>query len=387
MKGAIHCTVHGRSFLFAFFAQHPSILHPKEQDTGLGGIHLEAQKIIIVMTTFFPNSHKKARRNKSNIASDYCFLRLLLLVTIITFGSLATHSTLAFHLFYHQHHHHNGDVATKSFDQSSPTTSTTTTVLWSSNGSTANPKDDETENNGPVAVRGVTLKLAFDEQWGVAELSADVKSERFTCSESLDMVHRLRRCSDAVLVGRSTVEIDDCSLTVRRIPLISSNETQPTRVIIDPRQQLILEKYQIAKDGLPTIVYYNSPNKEETKISDQFPNVCMVGLPPAGDGKLSATEITKNLQCQHNIHHIMVEGGVQTAKRFLDDGVVDRAIIVQAPIQFQNPLMSQMSSKTFEDAGLELVDEYTLGVDRISLWSRPDLPWPSEEGLPYSSWP
>ena len=59
---------------------------------------------------------------------------------------------------------------------------------------------DEAEIEG---VTGVTLKMAFDssDAWGVADLS-ETKSERFTSPESLDMVHRLRRESSAILVGR-----------------------------------------------------------------------------------------------------------------------------------------------------------------------------------------
>ena len=80
-------------------------------------------------------------------------------------------------------------------------------------------------------VTGVTLKMAFDTSYAVADASED-KSERFTCSQSLDLVHKLRRWSDAVLVGRSTVQIDNCTLTVRRVPLLPSGKKQPARIVI-----------------------------------------------------------------------------------------------------------------------------------------------------------
>mmetsp|Transcript_39963 Transcript_39963/g.43324 ORF Transcript_39963/g.43324 Transcript_39963/m.43324 type:complete len:145 (-) Transcript_39963:98-532(-) len=79
-----------------------------------------------------------------------------------------------------------------------------------------------------VPTTGVTLKIAFDSQNSVANLSSE-KSQRFTCPESLDMVHRLRRVSDAILVGRSTVEIDDCTLTVRRVQLNPSCQQESCR--------------------------------------------------------------------------------------------------------------------------------------------------------------
>jgi riboflavin biosynthesis pyrimidine reductase len=256
---------------------------------------------------------------------------------------------------------------------------------------------------------GVTLKLAFDSQWSVADLSSE-KSERFTSEESLDMVHRLRRCSDAVLVGRSTVEVDDCSLTVRRVPPLivlvdeAANDPprprpQPIRVVVDSQKRLQLENYKIATDGLPTIIIVHCSDNDNScsNQEDQFPQVSFVGLPLAANEndnnndnnntngrRLSSRDITQILQSQHGIQHLMVEGGPQTALGFLEEGVVDRAILVHAPLEFKEPLQSHMSESTLRDAGLECLGDYMAGGDRISCWSRPDLDWPAS---PLSSWP
>mmetsp|Transcript_41698 Transcript_41698/g.48663 ORF Transcript_41698/g.48663 Transcript_41698/m.48663 type:complete len:176 (-) Transcript_41698:1269-1796(-) len=55
-----------------------------------------------------------------------------------------------------------------------------------------NRMDDEVDSQPTERVVGVTLKIAFDESWSVAD-NSDEKSERFTSPKSLDMVHRLRR--------------------------------------------------------------------------------------------------------------------------------------------------------------------------------------------------
>jgi riboflavin-specific deaminase-like protein len=264
----------------------------------------------------------------------------------------------------------------------------------------------------PLGTPSVTLKMAFDSQGGVADLSTE-RSERFTCSDSLDMVHRLRRVSDAVLVGRSTVKMDDCTLTVRRVePVIIRSEKQdgttvqqqqPVRVILDPNLAIQVNKYQIALDGLPTVVVhaatasmdpratyavFNDDGNEERKYSIttrmDYPNVTYLGIPSDREGKLSMELLCSILSTKFNIRHVMVEGGPTTARQFLKHKMVDRAIFVYAPISFEEPLPSYISKSSLEEAGLALLGSSMCGVDKIEYYSRPDQPWPTES---LSSWP
>ena len=92
------------------------------------------------------------------------------------------------------------------------------------------------------------------------------------------MVHRLRRWSDAVLVGRSTVQIDDCTLTVRRGVELPPGKAQPVRVIIDPDCQLDYRNYRIVTDGLPTLIICKE-NILENKDMEEFPNAKLVRIP------------------------------------------------------------------------------------------------------------
>jgi len=264
-----------------------------------------------------------------------------------------------------------------------------------------------------VPTTGVTLKIAFDSQNSVADLSSE-KSERFTCPESLDMVHRLRRVSDAILVGRSTVEIDDCTLTVRRVQLNPSGQQesgrmtrhkrkQPVRVILDPQLQIQVDQFQIAKDGFDTIVVHlvtdnldiNDESGEDgvngyyIKTTDKdFENVTYLGVLPTngeqGTLRVSSRQICDILEREFSLHHIMVEGGPNTALQFLKEGMVDRAILVHAPVSFKDPLPSNITPAILEQAGLVLIGSYTLGVDSIECYSRPHIPWPSNN---VSSWP
>lgn len=250
-------------------------------------------------------------------------------------------------------------------------------------------KSDPNKRN--VNVTGVTLKMAFDENWAVAD-DAAVTSERFTSPSSLDLVHLLRRASDAVLVGKSTVQRDNCTLTVRRVPLFQ--QKQPVRVVVDPNLSLLLPdtnddaQYALFHDGLETIVYCRQDallfeNKEKIPANN---HVQLVPLPTTHNDdhdKISTVDILTDLG-QRGIHHVMVEGGPATALHFLQQETVDRAILIRAPIQFSQPVESTMSMDTLIHAGLILLGTSTSEGDVVEYWSRVGVPWPTDK---LTDWP
>ena len=235
--------------------------------------------------------------------------------------------------------------------------------------------------------------MAFDSSpvWGVADLS-ETKSERFTSPESLDMVHRLRRESSAVLVGRGTVEFDNCSLSVRRIELGEGQE-QPFRVILDPSLNLVGGDYAIFNDGLRTIVYYSQSAIQKKDVS--LPSIDSVTFVPLSEPEteaennsaalsLSPSQIIQDL-ASRGLTHIMVEGGPATARAFLQAKIVDRAILVRAPIEFQIPVPALMDEDAMNSAGLKMIGTSEMGGDAVEYWTREGLEWPNPNNL--SSWP
>jgi riboflavin-specific deaminase-like protein len=240
--------------------------------------------------------------------------------------------------------------------------------------------DDKSLIKNDAKVTGVTLKMAFDSShdWGVADLS-ETKSERFTSPDSLDMVHRLRRESCAVLVGRGTVEQDDCTLTVRRVDL-SDGKRQPVRVVIDPSLSLLGGNYTLLNDRLPTIIYHL---QTKSPVAASNEHVILVGLEPLdneSDGKsfISPSAVVKDLGAR-GFRHVMVEGGPATARLFLKAGIVDRAILVRAPNKFEKPMPAMMNESTLESAGLQMIGTSVLGGDRIEYWTRNGLAWPKQQ--------
>jgi riboflavin biosynthesis pyrimidine reductase len=262
-------------------------------------------------------------------------------------------------------------------------------VILSAVSDKTNGNKPEKDNATPIVVNGVTLKMAFDSSttWGVADLS-ETKSERFTSPESLDMVHRLRSKSCAVLVGRGTVERDNCTLTVRRGVELGQGKCQPVRVVIDPSLRLINDgqEYAILNDGLPTIIYHVQQSDVSTKARQQNNSITVVELTQPdnenidgrGNALISPTTIVIDL-ANRGLHHIMVEGGPATARAFLDACVVDRAILVRAPIKFNIPVPAGMNESTLLEAGLNLIGTGSMGGDTIEYWTRNGLPWPTSQ--------
>ena len=89
----------------------------------------------------------------------------------------------------------------------------------------------------------------------------------------------------------------------------------------------------------------------------------------------------------------MVEGGAATALSFLRAGVVDRAIIVQASVQFEEPLDSHINADVMEkEGGLKLLgtsddgDGDMFGGDSLQYWVRGDgnERWPNDA---LTEWP
>ena len=189
----------------------------------------------------------------------------------------------------------------------------------------------------------VTLKIALDRNGAVDDLGD--KAERFTSPASLDAVHRLRRHCDAVLVGASTVARDDPSLTVRRVPL-APRTAQPLRVVLGhaPADAGLL------KDGLETVVF----SKDELD----------------GDGAAALPGVLRELH-RRGVNHLMVEGGPQTARYFLEAELVDRAIVVRAPVAFADkPVPSGITAATLRNAGLSFHSRRDVGGDDTHVWTR-----------------
>ena len=128
--------------------------------------------------------------------------------------------------------------------------------------------------------------------------------------------HKLRAYTDAILIGTNTALIDNPSLTLRHFP-----GNQPTRVVLD-REGKLPQDLILLSDDLPTIIV--SEKKDYPLIEEKSLIVLDFG----------AEDFLNNLSVEllnQNVFHLMVEGGAQLIKSFLNANLWDEAIVINTP--------------------------------------------------------
>jgi diaminohydroxyphosphoribosylaminopyrimidine deaminase/5-amino-6-(5-phosphoribosylamino)uracil reductase len=142
------------------------------------------------------------------------------------------------------------------------------------------------------------------------------ESKWITHEHSRQLVHRWRSEEDAVLVGTRTARHDDPRLNVR--DWVGRN---PVRVVID-RFLRLSDQLHLFDRSQPTLCY-NLSRHEEHK------NLAMVRL---GEENFLG-EMLQDMY-QRGIQSVMVEGGAETLKNFIDKGLWDEARVFRAPRVF-----------------------------------------------------
>ncbi|MDP6906738.1 MAG: bifunctional diaminohydroxyphosphoribosylaminopyrimidine deaminase/5-amino-6-(5-phosphoribosylamino)uracil reductase RibD [Candidatus Thalassarchaeaceae archaeon] len=204
----------------------------------------------------------------------------------------------------------------------------------------------------------VTLKAAMDVN-GVIDGNF---SGRFTSEISLDAAHRLRRHCDAIVVGVNTVVKDNPQLNIRRVPLGQSQ--QPLRIVLDrslrtPKSAILLT------DGGETIIVHSLSDSQGVTL-------------PSGNNGVNLNALLDHLG-DRGIQDILVEGGASVWKQFLEEKLVDRAIIIQSSVELGEGPKANLDATLMENAGLNMIGTSNWGGDNVKFWSRSNLEWPSNE--------
>jgi diaminohydroxyphosphoribosylaminopyrimidine deaminase / 5-amino-6-(5-phosphoribosylamino)uracil reductase len=166
----------------------------------------------------------------------------------------------------------------------------------------------------------VTLKSGITLDGKVA--SHTNNSKWITSPEARLDVHKLRNENQAILVGANTVIHDDPELTTR-IP----NGRNPIRIIMDSTLRIPLEA-KVVTDTLADTWVFTSENHDAEKKDRLEENGVNVFV--AGKEKVDPQQVLKVLG-DSLVSSLLIEGGGTVNASFLENKLVDKAVLYMAP--------------------------------------------------------
>jgi diaminohydroxyphosphoribosylaminopyrimidine deaminase/5-amino-6-(5-phosphoribosylamino)uracil reductase len=161
--------------------------------------------------------------------------------------------------------------------------------------------------------------------------------------EARVMLHRWRGEEDAVLIGANTAIMDNPLLDTRLYP-----GKNPLRVLLDPNLRAPRLQGDLPALVLNSLLDKKEGNCEWLKLSQGF-------------GVADVLEILY----QKQIASVLVEGGPETLKRFIESGFADEIRIIRSKIVYihkgiQAPEMYRVPNKT-EETETDMIEFYGRG--------------------------
>jgi diaminohydroxyphosphoribosylaminopyrimidine deaminase / 5-amino-6-(5-phosphoribosylamino)uracil reductase len=169
------------------------------------------------------------------------------------------------------------------------------------------------------------LKLAATLDGRIAAAGGD--SKWVTGEEARLRAHRLRAEAGAVLVGAATVRVDDPRLTARDLP---AEPPRITRVVLDPHVTTAPESklVQTAREA-PVLIFAAEQSLDGREKKLESLGVEIVATPRSSEG-LDLGRVLQELG-RRGISGLLVEGGGETAARFVESGLAQKLTLFYAP--------------------------------------------------------
>lgn len=147
------------------------------------------------------------------------------------------------------------------------------------------------------------------------------RTKFITGEEDIRHTHRMRALFDAVLVGASTVDIDDPQLTTR---LVSGNT--PVRVVLDPQARLRAE-HKVFTDKSARTLVVTEPGRHTCLPA----HVELMQVQRMAAGLLDLPQLLRALRAR-GLSRIFIEGGALTISHFLRAKLLHRLQLAVAPV-------------------------------------------------------
>jgi diaminohydroxyphosphoribosylaminopyrimidine deaminase/5-amino-6-(5-phosphoribosylamino)uracil reductase len=146
--------------------------------------------------------------------------------------------------------------------------------------------------------------------------------------ETLKRAHRNRPGYDAMLVGSSTVVIDNPLLTAR--PEGVENPRQPLRVVVDSRGRIEPDR-NVLTGGSHTLVATTDLSQAHWREVITSAGAEVAVYPRDANGQVDLRVLLEDLG-RRDIVTLLVEGGGVIIGSFFDQRLVDRVTLVIAPL-------------------------------------------------------
>lgn len=171
----------------------------------------------------------------------------------------------------------------------------------------------------------VLLKAALSLDGKLATRTGD--SQWITGELARRRVHEIRNVVDAVIVGIGTVLRDDPMLTTR---LEMQQGRDPLRVVVDSRGRLPFTA-RLLRSGSRPVLVAASPRISRARLRQLQEQGAEVMVLPPGEGGVSLPDLIHELG-RRKITSLMIEGGGRLATSALQAGLVDKVILMLAPV-------------------------------------------------------
>ena len=209
----------------------------------------------------------------------------------------------------------------------------------------------------------VTLKIGVSADGKIA--AGPRQRTTITGPEVKARVHLMRAQSDAILVGLSTVLIDDPDLTCR---LPGMDARSPIRIVADTRLS-IPSKAKLVKTAEQVPVWILSTRKGGVSAG-----ITVIDCRQTPDGWVDFADALEQLALR-GINRLLVEGGSHISQSLLDADLVDEVQLFQNPVvigpqgidAIAEMLLSNLANQ-FRQTGKEV-----LGADTLTVYERPHV--------------
>jgi len=209
----------------------------------------------------------------------------------------------------------------------------------------------------------VTLKIGVSADGKIA--AGPGQRTSITGKEVKSRVHLIRAQSDAVLVGLSTVLIDDPDLTCR---LPGMETRSPIRIVADTRLS-IPSKAKLVKTADQVPVWILSTRKGGVGAG-----ITVIDCKQTSNGWVDLADAMEQLG-ERGINRLLVEGGSHICQSFLEADLVDEVQLYRSPA-----IIGPQGIDAIADTPLSTLEKRfrtaqkeVLGTDTLTVYERPHV--------------